>query len=431
MKNRTHLTFKKYKNMKSVIISLFIGITLLFCNQKEKKSTPSDKNQRVLNSLTTKLDSIQKNGDIVGFSVAIVDQNGVLYKNGFGLSNKETKEKYTENTIQHIASVSKTLIGISLMKAKEMGKLNLDDPIENYLPFTVRNPNYLNDVITIRHLATHTSGINDTEQYMQKAWIITNNQNLENVRTDYQFQKLNSWDKNSPMEDYLKGYLKRGGENYQADNYINFKPGDRFNYSNIGATLAALIIEKATGMPFDIFTTKFILNPLKMNSSGWALNDVDISKHSRLYRDDTSLLPFYTIITYPDGMLISSSTDMAKYLNELIKGYKGEGDLLKKESYEELYKEQLTESHFQEGDRNSEHPYDGDYNPAIFIGHSALGFVGHSGGDAGVATWMYFNKTTLKGMYIVVNTDLGDRDKELEYYAIWNTLVDYSDRLSN
>ena len=376
------------------------------------------------------MDSIQKSGDIIGFSVAIVDQNGVLYENGFGLSNIETKEKYTENTIQHIASVSKTLIGVSLMKAKEMGKLKLDDPIQNYLPFKVINPNHPTEPMTIRHLATHTSGINDTEQYMEKAWIITNNQNSENVSSDYHAQILNPWNKNIPMEEYLKGYLEKGWDNYQKDNYLNFKPGERFNYSNIGATLAALIIEKATGKSFDKFTNEFIINPLKMKSTGWSLSDVDISKHSRLYRNDNSLLPFYTAVTYPDGMLISFSNDMAKYLTELIKGFTGKGTVLKKESYEELYKEQLNENHFEEGERNAEHPYNGDYNPAIFIGHSALGFVGHSGGDAGVSTWMYFNKKTLKGMYIVVNTDLGDRKKEQEYYAVWDKIVEYSSKLN-
>ena len=66
-------------------------------------------------------------------------------------------------------------------------------------------------------------------------------------------------------------------------------------------------------------------------------------------------------------MLISSSNDMAKYLTELIKGFTGKGTVLKKETYEELYKEQLNENHFEEGERNAEHPYDGDYNPAIFL----------------------------------------------------------------
>ncbi|MEO0903010.1 MAG: serine hydrolase domain-containing protein, partial [Bacteroidota bacterium] len=344
-------------------------------------------------------------------------------------SNIDTQEKYTENTIQHIASVSKTLIGVALMKAKEMGKLNLDDPIQQYLPFKVANPNFSDEVITIRHLATHTSGINDTEQYMENAWILLKDQDLTNISTDYPYQRLNPPELNVPMEEYLRGYLELNGAFYQDDNYLHFKPGERYNYSNIGATLCALVIEKATGQSFDVFTKEHILNPLGMDNTAWSLKDLDVKKHTKLYRNDNTLLPFYTAITYPDGMLISSSSDMAKYLAELIKGYSGDGTLLSTESYKELFKEQLEEKHFES--RNENHPYDGDYNPAIFIGHSALGYVGHSGGDAGVATWMYFDKEKKTGRYIVINSDMGndERSRELEYYAIWDNMNEYFDKL--
>ncbi|MCX2743780.1 serine hydrolase [Mangrovivirga sp. M17] len=418
--------------MKKSAILLIIGLAFSSCNQESKTSDkPVSENQIVLDSLTAELDSIQKNGQINGFAVAMVNQYGVLYTKGFGIANRETKEKYTENTIQHIASVSKTLIGIALMKAKEMGKLNLNDPIQDYLPFKVVNPDFPNEVITIRHLATHTSGINDTDQYMNRAWIMEKNQDLTNVNTDYPYQKLNLPSQDMPMETYLKEYLDTEGKYYQKENFIDFKPGERYNYSNIGATLCALVIEKATGQGFDIFTKEHILKPLDMNSSGWSLKEVDITKHSRLYRNDDSVLPFYTAITYPDGMLISSSSDMAKYLAELVKGYNGNGTLLQKESYEELFTEQLEEQNFES--RNPNHPYDEDYSPAIFIGHSALGYIGHTGGDAGVGTWMFFDKEKKTGRYIIINTDWGndERAKELEYYAIWDKMNEYFEKLEN
>lgn len=422
---------KTKKQLRKLAFILTIGIAFLSCNQK-KNHTNNQKNhnQIILDSLTKELDSIQKNGQINGFAVAMVNQSGILYKNGFGLANIETKEKYTESTLQHIASVSKTLIGLALMKAKEMGKLNLDDPIQNYLPFKVINPNYPNENITIRQLATHTSSINDTdEQYLKRAWILTKDQDLTNISTDYPVQRFNPFELNISMEKYLSGYLEINGKYYQDDNYINFKPGERYNYSNVGATLCALVIEKATKQAFDSFTKDHILKPLGMNSSGWSLKDIDIKKHSRLYRNDNTLLPFYTAITYPDGMLISSSSDMAKYLAELVKGYIGEGTLLSKESYKEFFSEQLNENNFES--RNAENPYNGDYSPGLFIGRSALGYIGHSGGDAGVGTWMYFDKKKKTGRYIVINTDMGndERAKELEYYAIWDKMNEYFDKL--
>lgn len=413
------------QHMNRGLLKLLVMVILLSCNQIETEHYGSNEHQIDSKSLTAKLDSIQKNGQINGFAVAMVNQDGIIYEKGFGVSSRETEELYTRNTIQHIASISKTLIGISLMKAQEMGKLKLDDPINDYLPFEVNNPYFPSEGITIRHLATHTSGINDTDEYMNRAWIITKGQDLDKINTDYPAQKLNPPESDIPMAIYLAGYLKDTGPYYHEENYIKFKPGERYNYSNIGATLCALVIEQAVGVPFDLFTKEHILSPLKMNSSGWSLEDVNIEKHSRLYRNDNSVLPFYTAITYPDGMLISSSSDMAKYLLELIKGYNGEGILLEKESYKELFRAQLTEHNFES--RNANNPYNGDYNPGIFIGHSALGYVGHSGGDAGVGTWMYFNKEAGTGRYIVINTDMGndERAKELQYYAIWDTMNEY------
>lgn len=418
--------------MRKIIVAFLILVVFASCkSRKIKEQVKEDKNQTVKDALTAELDSIHANGLINGFSVAIVNKNKVLYTKGFGYANVETKEKYTENTVQHIASVSKTLIGIALMKAQELGKLKLEDPIQNYLPFKVINPNFPDEKITLRHLATHTSGINDTDQYLKRAWVLYESQDLSNVRTDYPEQKLNASKLNIPMEDYLKGYLAIDGAYYDKGNYLHNKAGERYNYSNIGASLCALVIEKATGQSFDTFTEKYILQPLEMTTTAWSIKDVDIKKHSRLYRNDNSLLPFYTAITYPDGMLISSSKDMAKYLIELIKGYCGEGTILSPESYNELYRAQLEEHHFIS--RNANHPYDGDYNPAIFIGHSALGYIGHSGGDAGVATWLYFDKEKKSGRYIVINTDMGndERVRELEYYAIWEKMGEYIEKLDD
>lgn len=106
-------------------------------------------------ALTDQLDSIQQNGKIPGFAVSIANADGTIYAKGFGYADVKSETPYTEHTIQPIASVSKTLIGIALMKAREMGKLKLDDPILQYLPFKVSNPNHPEQVITIRHLAVH------------------------------------------------------------------------------------------------------------------------------------------------------------------------------------------------------------------------------------------------------------------------------------
>jgi CubicO group peptidase (beta-lactamase class C family) len=124
-------------------------------------------------SITIGLTKLSKNSNLIGFAVAIVDKDSVVYANGFGYADLETKTPYTVNTIQPIASISKTLLGVALMKAQEMGKLNLSDNIKDYLPFKIYNPNFPNKKITIQQLANHTSSIIDGDQY-DRAYIFKN-----------------------------------------------------------------------------------------------------------------------------------------------------------------------------------------------------------------------------------------------------------------
>lgn len=405
------------KQIKNKLSSFYCVILITFfaiaCNSN---TIESNSNFRI----DTILDSIQKTGKINGFSVAVI-QDDQIYSEGFGYSNLETKKKYTDTTLQHIASVSKTFIGIALLKAQELGYLNLDDPIQKYIPFTIQNPHFPDAVISIRHLATHTSSINDANTYLQNAWVIYKDQDLSNINTHYPHQRLNPSNRDITMEDFLKEILTAQGIYYSNECFINFTPGARYNYSNIGAALAALVIEKATKTSFSTFTKKYIFTPLKMSQTSWFLDDIDKSKHATLYRSNNTPLPLYQVITYPDGNLISCSKDIAIYLSELINGYSGQGSILSQESYRELFRPQLLAKHFE--DRNEEHPYNGDYNTGIFMGMSAKGFIGHAGGDAGVATWMFFNSQTKTGRYLVVNTDLDEREAELEFYAIWDELI--------
>ncbi len=79
----------------------------------------------VIKNLTTDLEKIALKGHINGFSVAVVNANETLYTHGFGSADIEQQKEYTENSIQTIASISKTSIGIALLKAQEMGSQTL------------------------------------------------------------------------------------------------------------------------------------------------------------------------------------------------------------------------------------------------------------------------------------------------------------------
>jgi len=381
-------------------------------------------NDSITKKLTKDLEKIYLQDKLNGFSVAIVNQDEILYTKGYGYSDVQENKKYTENTIQNIASISKTFIGVALLKAQELGKLNLDDPINKHLPFEILNPLYPETEITIRHLANHTSSILDGKKYWNNTYILKDSRKKSKGKIIGNF---NSPDINIDMGTFLEKILSKNGKWYSKKNFNKYKPGKRFKYSNIGASLAAFIIENVTGESFSEFTKKHIFKPLEMSNSGWHYNDIDFSKHSKLYFNKKTELAFYNLITYPDGGLMTSSSDLGKYLSELISGYCGKGEILNTESYKKLFTPYLTDKNFIE---RNESAYNDEYNMGIFMGISAQEQIGHTGGDPGVSTYMFFNTKTKIGKILIVNTSLeNEKGAVKEFLDIWKKLEEYEIKL--
>ena len=90
--------------------------------------------------LTVDLTKHYNSSDLPGFSVAIVSENEILYTRSFGLANKENEIAFESTTIQNLGSVSKTFVGLALIKAIEDGALEINTNINDILPFQVINP---------------------------------------------------------------------------------------------------------------------------------------------------------------------------------------------------------------------------------------------------------------------------------------------------
>jgi CubicO group peptidase (beta-lactamase class C family) len=235
-------------------------------------------------------------------------------------------------------------------------------------------------------------------------------------------QVFNPSDSIISMQTFLENVLSIKGK-WNKNSFSTHEPGSIYEYSNVGTTLAAFIIEQATGQSFSDFTQKYILKPLQMNDSGWKFKDIDFSNYSRLYENPKTVLPYYYSITYPDGGLITSINDLSKYLTELIKGYNGKGTILTPESYKEYFKPQLSAGNFTE--RNEQNPYSESYNTGIFIGYGYTGFIGHTGGDPGVMSILFFDSKNNLGRIMVFNTNFSDKKGNDAFYGIWNILEKY------
>ncbi len=384
--------------------------------------------QRAADSLTMELEQVWQQAHFNGFSVAVVNEKGMLYQKGFGVADIASQKKYTQKTIQPIASVSKTLVGVALMKAQELGMLKLDDPINKYLPFTVANPYFPDAPISIRHLANHTSSIADNQYYLTKNYYLTPGQETKGMSMVFDdTQVFNPYDSLVSLEAFLRNTLAANGKWNTKDGFLQHKPGALYEYSNTATSLAAYIVQRASGMDFSDFTHKHILAPLGMKASGWHFGEVRLSNHSTLYENPKAPLPFYTTASYPDGGFITSAHDLALFLTELIKGYNGKAKLLSKQGYEELFRPQLSGNNFT--NRNDSNPYSESYNVSIFMGFGYTGYIGHTGGDPGVVSIMFFNPETNIGRLLILNTSISDKAGNDAFYKIWDLMDKYSNGL--
>jgi CubicO group peptidase (beta-lactamase class C family) len=401
----------------------FIALCLSACENAPVVQQPSHLQQELTDSLV----ALSNEADFNGFGVAIVSDSGVLYQGGFGMADVDQHLPYTERTTQTVGSISKTVVGLAVMKAVELGQLELDAPVGRYLPFSVVNPFHPETPITVRHLVTHTSTITDTEDaYMQRSYVLSDTIGLkQNLEIDISPTQFSAPSTAVPMEDLMHRVLSADGAWYQRDVFLDQQPGSRFNYSNLGATLAALVVEKATGQAFDAFTKRYILEPLGMRASTWNVEAMDRTTMSQLYRTRNEPFPRYRLITYPDGGFVTSAADMAVYMAELAKGFHGRGTILSKASYAEFFRAQLNETHFTE--RNTR-PNSDEYNMGILIGFNPSGAFGHTGGDPGVSSMFFVDPQTGTGRYLIVNTDLQDG---AHFRKAWELLGRYAVRMKS
>ncbi len=379
--------------MKKAMILMFVLTNLCFMGSGLAQSTSDEISQKMEGLLGTM--------KLPGAGMVMVHKDSVLYQKGFGYADISTKTPYTSTTLQNIGSTSKTLIGVALMKLVDQGKIGLDDAINKHLPFCVANPYFPNEPITIRHLATHTSGIRDTPSvYDLKSYYIDNAFQKEPIsKKGLSFEEkifLSKTMKNKPLSlaSYLQSLLDEHGALYGKRTFYRNAPGAEYEYTNIGAALAGYIIEKVSGKSYAEFTTEEILTPLQMKASGWFYDDLEMDNFATRYTGkDHIAVPFYELTTYPDGGLKSSVADMALYLQEMIRGFYGEGSLLSKESYAVLFKNQLQ--------------VPSKERSGIFwdvFGSEGEGDIGHAGSDPGIETFMYFKPETKIGKILFVNT---------------------------
>lgn len=240
-----------------------------------------------------------------GAAILIICGKQIKYTKGYGIADPQTGRVVTPDTLFTIASISKTVTATALMTLYEQRKFTLDDDINLYLPFHVRNSYFLDTPITFRMLLSHTSTLKDSDLFYE-----------------YYTLKKTPVLPDSPilLGDFLKDYLTPDGKLYNtADNFLKAKPGTKYTYSNIGFGLLGFLIECISGIRFDEYCKQVIFEPLGMRNTAWYFKDVDLSLMAVPYGYNDSLnqplrYGFYGYPTYPDGALKTSINEFARFL---------------------------------------------------------------------------------------------------------------------
>ena len=239
-------------------------------------------------------------GHYPSMSACIIHNTTILWKNSYGFSNLETQKPATTQTIYIVASITKTITSTALMQLYDQGLFDLDDDVNAYLPFSLRNPNYPNDSITIRMILSHSSSL---------------------VTDPLSYHWFN-FSSPPPIPWYpapwLQEYLLPGGAYYTPEIWdTTHQPGTYMQYANINFDIAAYLVQLLSGQPFHEYCNDHIFTPLGMTRTGFRLPDLPIGDVAFPYLFENGsfiALPQYQLLHYPIGGLMTTIDDLTCFL---------------------------------------------------------------------------------------------------------------------
>lgn len=213
-----------------------------------------------------RLDQLFETNDLMGCSVIAVCDQGIAFEYYNGYSDEERTLLVDEKTAYRIASISKNISSVLLLKLAQEGKINLDEDVNNYLPFEIRNPNFPNQPLTSRMFLSHQSSIIDGSGYGSF------------LSDTYA----------SDLPPSLEELLDPAGSYYTTDLYLGISPGSYFSYSNLNYGVVASLVEAASGQRFDRFADEILFKPLGLDAGYHPSYLSNINDLAVLYRKQGS-----------------------------------------------------------------------------------------------------------------------------------------------
>jgi len=248
-----------------------------------------------------------------GFAIAVVENQKIVYAAGFGVKNLKANERISPASLFHMASITRPFVATSIMQLWELGKIDLDAPVVGYLPyFRLADERYKR--ITVRQMLSHISGMPDVQDY--------------------------EWDKPQYDDGALERFVRSLG-----DRSLIAEPGARMQYSNMAFEVLGDVIAKVSGMTFEDYVRRNILEPLGMKSSTLLVKQADpqllTSPHvqSASYEVEVSKVFPYNRMHSPSSTLYSNVLDMSRWaIANMNRGELDGKRILKSPTYDLMWK---------------------------------------------------------------------------------------------
>lgn len=250
---------------------------------------------------------------IPGFSISLVDGDTIVWAKGFGFQDADRQIPATADTVYRVGSVSKLFTDIAVMRLVEAGRLDLDEPVQTYLPeFRPHNPHAT--PITLRQLMAHQSGL---------------------VRE-------------SPVGNYFDPTEPTLAATIASLNQTSlvYPPETKTKYSNAAIAVVGAVLERVTGRSHPDLVRDELLDPLGMNASSFVITPAVRERLATgwmwTYDGRRFIAPEFLLGTGPAGNLYASVTDLAALMRSIFRdgrmgnGRMGRGVLLRPETFQQM-----------------------------------------------------------------------------------------------
>jgi CubicO group peptidase (beta-lactamase class C family) len=222
-----------------------------------------------------------------GVAIGIIQDNKILYLNGYGIADP-SERAVTPQTPFWLASLAKPVTALAVMQLVEAGHVELDAPVQRYLPYFRLADEQVSAAITVRHLLNHTSGLS-----------------VETGNEKYPSQAMLDWTPEQRVREL-------------SDNALTHPAGTTYEYSNVNYAILALIVETVSGQSFESYVQEHIFNPLEMSQSTYYQPEA-IPPDSAAGYQQWFGFPIANYVPFPrsgngHGGLIASAEDMTHFM---------------------------------------------------------------------------------------------------------------------